>query len=294
MDEERLNSYFEQVSDPVTYDEVHEMRSKASMTGLSLTQRVGKSGRPHTVNEKISTFVEFLEQEEIITTHRPITSLPKYSPTSDKFFRLERMTAKRGRIPSPKNNDSVDALWVWVSEYSETAPTQVPESFSEPIASNISSEESPLGPLILVEEATRPTDTSDRFSGVSTIRAILESRRTVSDTYEDMDDLRDSAGQYYDNYDNLDDINSLEEFERKHEDRALCGLKDTNLDISFEDKRLQEMDDESALGVLSEVGAEFGRKREIVAVYTLELVFNDIKNDLAVTSFGYPLVIWNS
>lgn len=281
VDEIRLNHYFEQISNPVTYDEVSELETKSSITDPSLTHRLRKSGRPFTREEKISTFVEYLEENELVTTHRPFEAFPSHekqegpSPSDeerDSGFRLERMVARRGHVPSPSDDDRMDDLWIWASEYTKTPPSNIPEAFSEPVSSNISEEHeeildppehrekiphsghlNEIGPLILIEESFQPSDKPSRFTGVSTLMALISSRE---------------------------------------EDEKLKKLDDTALDISFNEE--QEFHEKDALSVLTTAGAEFGRKRDIVSLYSVELVYHDEANDFAVTTFGYPIVIWEA
>jgi len=261
VDEPRLDSYFKQISDPVTYDEVSEWKDKISIFNLGVIHKIRKSGRKFTLEEKVSTVVEYIEENDLVSTHRPVKPFP--SEERERRFRLERMVSKRGHVPSPTNDDRMRDLWIWASKYSETPPSKVPEAYSESISSNVpeknkdspSSSQAPkhpIGPLILIEESQKPSNRPSRFSGVSTLSALISSK----------------------------DISE--------------GLDDTALDITFNDKEHENLESKDALNLLSEVGTEFGRQREVVALYSVELVYNDRANDFAVTTFGYPVVIWEA
>ena len=70
VDDKRLDSYFEQIFSPVTYDKVPEWDAEIGLTGPKGGGKQVRSARPFTTPEKIPTLTKHLEDEELVTSGR--------------------------------------------------------------------------------------------------------------------------------------------------------------------------------------------------------------------------------
>src|SRR5215210_128620 len=115
VDERRLDTYFEQISSPVTYDKVPEWNAEIGLTGPKGGGKQARFARPYTMHEKISNLTEYLEDEGLVAYERPGNRDP--IPIADrKLFRIETCRAKRVFIPPDHGQpQEVGALNVWIS-----------------------------------------------------------------------------------------------------------------------------------------------------------------------------------
>jgi hypothetical protein len=119
VDEERLDTYFEQISSPVTYDKVPMWNAEIGMLGPKAGGAQQRFARPYTTHEKISTLTEHLENAGLVGYGRAggddVASEPRV------FFRMETCRAKRVFIP-PNHGQPLEigALTLWISSVSRT------------------------------------------------------------------------------------------------------------------------------------------------------------------------------
>lgn len=191
INESRVESYFEQISDPITYDKVPEWEAKGSITDVGATHRIRQSGREFTREEKISVFIDLLQENELLSTHRPFqTFVHGERKEEQRYFRLEEMTAKRGHVPTPDDDERFSDLWVWASE----SPLSSIEDIQEEVGLSPGTPDSPtsqserrheVAPLILIEETQQPGNKLRCFTGCSTLEILL-SEPTLSETLDGM------------------------------------------------------------------------------------------------------------
>ena len=111
IDQPRLDTYFEQISDPVAYDKVPVWKVVLGLTGLSAETTQSRLGRAYTNHEKLTRLVRYLKDKEQLGTGR--VAHPFHY---DKPFTLESMTARRAHIPIRKESPSFQGLSIWVFE----------------------------------------------------------------------------------------------------------------------------------------------------------------------------------
>jgi hypothetical protein len=96
VDEKRLDTYFEQISSPVTYEKVPEWNAEISITGPKAGGKQARFARPYTTHEKISALTKHLEDKGLVEYERPGA---KKAKDLGRMFRIERCRAKRVFIP---------------------------------------------------------------------------------------------------------------------------------------------------------------------------------------------------
>jgi len=110
IDEKRLNTYFEQISSPVTYDKVPVWKASASLTGPKASVDQSRVSRQYTTHEKATLLLEYLKKNKQLSENRP-----GHWDTSP-MFRLETFQATRFKFntasPKIKNNE---VLKMWIS-----------------------------------------------------------------------------------------------------------------------------------------------------------------------------------
>jgi hypothetical protein len=115
VDEKRLDTYFEQISSPVTYDKVPMWNAEIGLTGPKAGGAQQRFARPFTTHEKISKLTEYLEDKGHVEYGR---SSGKKEGTT---FRIETCQAKRVFIPPDRGQPpDVGALNVWISAVPRT------------------------------------------------------------------------------------------------------------------------------------------------------------------------------
>jgi hypothetical protein len=115
IDEERLNTYFEQISSPVRYDKIPMWNAEISLTGPKAGGAQQRFARPYTTHEKISELTEYLKDEGLVAYGR--------ASTEDNLerFRIETCQAKRVFIPPDHGQPpEVGALKLWISAVPRT------------------------------------------------------------------------------------------------------------------------------------------------------------------------------
>jgi hypothetical protein len=116
VDEKRVNSYFEQISSPVTYDKVPEWSADISITGPKAGGKQLRFARPYTMHEKISKLTEHLEAKGLTVSGRasePEYMFPLRSPKA--VFRHETCHARRIYIATGQSDSSPSTLNLWIS-----------------------------------------------------------------------------------------------------------------------------------------------------------------------------------
>jgi len=99
VDERRLNSYFEQISSPVTYDKVPVWKASLSLTGPNAEGQQARFARSFTQHEKMMKVSEFIKNEG----------------THETFFTVScEMT--RVLVPPKTLNSDFKGLVLWIAE----------------------------------------------------------------------------------------------------------------------------------------------------------------------------------
>lgn len=154
VDEKRLDSYFEQISEPVAYDKVPIWRIALGLTGPQADGTQSRPARPFTRHEKASKLVEYLKKRRLVVPHRP---WDRERWDAESPFRLESMDATRIYIP-PREASQFNGLTVWFSG----APDENPEKPS--------GADDPTGPLYLLQDYQ--VDDEIRATNVSAASAL--------------------------------------------------------------------------------------------------------------------------
>jgi hypothetical protein len=110
VDEERLDTYFEQISAPVTYDKVPEWNAEIGLTGPKGGGKQARFARPYTTHEKVSMLTKYLEEEGLVGYERAYGYVD-----AEEAFRLETFQAKRVFIPTKQRDSSPGGLSLWIS-----------------------------------------------------------------------------------------------------------------------------------------------------------------------------------
>ncbi len=128
IDDRRLTTYFDQISDPVSYDKVPQWKAAIGITGPSAEGIQMRAGRPFTRHEKLTTLVQHLTDKKLLALRRPSYSELNEDPRSiNSVFRLETLAATEVFLPSESDNATTrHGLKMWISEesklYVETPP----------------------------------------------------------------------------------------------------------------------------------------------------------------------------
>jgi hypothetical protein len=112
VDEQRLDTYFEQISSPVTYDKVPTWNAEIGFTGPKAGGAQQRFARPYTTHEKIAKFTEYLEDEGLVGHGRATEDVVQ---DPKELFRLETCLAKRVFIPKEQLDSNRGGLSLWIS-----------------------------------------------------------------------------------------------------------------------------------------------------------------------------------
>ena len=112
VDQPRLDTYFEQISDPVAYDKVPVWKVVLGLTGLSAEKTQSRLGRGYTNHEKLTRLVRYLKDKEQLAAERAA-----HPSNYEKPFTLESMTARRAHIPIREDSPTFQGLDIYYSWY---------------------------------------------------------------------------------------------------------------------------------------------------------------------------------
>jgi hypothetical protein len=113
VDEKRLDSYFEQISSPITYDKIPTWKISLNLTGPTVEGGHERQSRQFTKHEKITTLLKHLEKNGLVDTYRP-SGRERWDTA--QVFRLETCRALRVFIPpKPESSSSFSGLGLWIS-----------------------------------------------------------------------------------------------------------------------------------------------------------------------------------
>jgi hypothetical protein len=131
VDQERLDTYFEQISSPITYDKVPMWNAEISLIGPKAGGAQQRFARPYTTHEKILRLIVYVEDEGLVGYGRAdgqkIGLGGASSEGNEKEFRIETCRAKRVFIPPNHGQPpGVGELKVWISAVPRT-PQDVEE-----------------------------------------------------------------------------------------------------------------------------------------------------------------------
>lgn len=107
-DKARIDSYFEQISDPVKYDKVPVWKVGLKLTGPSAEGSQDRPGRPFTIHEKIDAIVKHLQKEKLLDAEMV------------GAFKLEKRTVTQVFIPiRDEKLGKEGSIRAWISLKSE-------------------------------------------------------------------------------------------------------------------------------------------------------------------------------
>ncbi|HYX71953.1 MAG TPA: hypothetical protein VE732_04225 [Nitrososphaera sp.] len=110
VDQNRLNSYFEQISaSPVAYDKVPVWKAGLSINTLGVEATQNRFARPFTNHEKITQLLDYLETNNLL-----VKLTPKGHWYQDEEFHLVKLNAIKVVIPpKPELAPASDGLTLW-------------------------------------------------------------------------------------------------------------------------------------------------------------------------------------
>jgi len=111
VDERRLESYFEQISSPLHYDQSPNWKFSLNLAGPSVETTLSKQGRQFTRHEKIMALIRHLEKNDLMEIYRPADEERR---RTDKVFRLETCRAIRVHI-APEGETEFPGFGLWIS-----------------------------------------------------------------------------------------------------------------------------------------------------------------------------------
>lgn len=109
-DDQRINSYFEQISGPVAYDKVPVWKAGLSLTGPTAEGSQARPGRPFTMHEKVHKIVNHLRKGDLVDDGRLEDPFSR-----DRPFRIEAMSARKALIRPRTEMPDFRGLSLWVS-----------------------------------------------------------------------------------------------------------------------------------------------------------------------------------
>lgn len=109
VDEIRLNSYFEQISEPIAYDKVPIWKAVIGLTSLKTEATQSRPGRPFTRHEKYLKLISYLENNNLLKKE------PNdfFSEPGPHFVSSNRMVRKI-IIPAKSHTNRISDLNIWV------------------------------------------------------------------------------------------------------------------------------------------------------------------------------------
>lgn len=104
IDYRRIDSYFEQISDPIKYDKVPVWKIGMKLTGPSAEGSQVRPGRSYTIQEKIDAILKHLHEKQLL------------GGKNEGAFNLEKRLATQILIPAKKRGLGKPSLIrVWIS-----------------------------------------------------------------------------------------------------------------------------------------------------------------------------------
>jgi hypothetical protein len=268
VDEERLDTYFEQISSPVTYDKVPMWNAEIGLIGPKAGGTQQRFARPFTVHEKISKLTKYLEDEGLVGYGRAGEQDAKVATEDRKLFRIETCRAKRVFIPPDHGQPpEVGALNVWISAVPLTKAIKEKTVFAP-------------GNLYLLEDDRRRNDQPKvpYMSAYSVVTLMLDQGIGAEDlpTREEYREAIESKGgplpMYFDN---------LEfPFRDAEEPRKKSFFRYFFLD---------------PVQAFAHLGAQIGPERRIRTLYRVRVQFPEYELQLwhryDIATFAYPIFI---
>jgi len=161
VDEERLNSYLEQIGSTSTFRKAPSLKLSLSLSGPKVTAEQATQLRNKNNHEKICELIEYLEGHGHLGQSRPALIHSYNEDVELPDFVLEECEAFRILIPSAEQSDSRSGIIMWVSEW--------------PIERNLKALR-PAGLLCVIQDSTHDdTRHSAGFShsGYTWLQALL-------------------------------------------------------------------------------------------------------------------------
>jgi hypothetical protein len=115
VDTHRLDSYFEQISSPVSYDKVPVWKAGLSITTLGADGTQTRHPRPPTTHEKSTKLTEYLQDKRLVVAHQPTDA----GWTQGKEYHVADLQAIKVFIPpKPELYEAFDGATLWLSSFS--------------------------------------------------------------------------------------------------------------------------------------------------------------------------------
>jgi hypothetical protein len=167
VDEERLNSYFEQISPPVAYDKVPVWRAALKLTGPEADATQARLGRQFTRQEKILALLDYLRTGGLLRNQR-LGDRERWALNARDWeapFVIESIRATRVLIPPHQGTSKFPGLTMWIS------------------VANPQSREDEQGSLYLLESFPKADSSPYTYTSYSALAMLLQ----------DVEELRESV-----------------------------------------------------------------------------------------------------
>jgi hypothetical protein len=117
VDQERLNSYLEQISSTSTYDKVPSLGLGLSRSGPSVRAEQARHVRPKFTHEKIEELIAHLNRNGHLRRDRPCWVCSSEDDLTTPPFVLETCDAVPVLIPATDDGQGAPGVMIWVSEW---------------------------------------------------------------------------------------------------------------------------------------------------------------------------------
>jgi hypothetical protein len=114
LDEQRLDTYFHQISDPISYDKVPVWKVGLSAQGPIAEGQQARLGRPYTAHEKLTIIMEYLRKKNLVFEHQMLDEWTRRQ--DERVFCIDTLSATRILIPTKTYDDmQLSGFGLWVS-----------------------------------------------------------------------------------------------------------------------------------------------------------------------------------
>jgi hypothetical protein len=116
IDERRLNSYLDQIADPVAYDKVPILNVGLKMTGPEAGATQARFGRQRTSHEKVQSLLDYIEKEDLLIDTAAASGADDPRGRRETLFEIQKVRATRIFVPSKSEVEAVPSLTLWFAK----------------------------------------------------------------------------------------------------------------------------------------------------------------------------------
>jgi hypothetical protein len=271
VDEKRLDTYFEQISPPVTYDKVPEWNAEISFTGPKGGGKQARFARPYSRHEKIAKLTKHLEDEGLVGGGRQSFLEPSgEDPGSYRHvFHIETCQATRVSIPTTRLDSTPVNLSLWISFIDRRLLQPMSQEHSDPMTQLNPQLRKPWN-LYLLEDYRGNDESPLGLSTYSSLSLLLGSDELRSEEARSEEArwgprLSDQRPQLFLEFGD-------------HEDEVWAFHRSYSVDPTE---------------AFSQLGAQVGSPRQIRTLYRVRAHFVDLDSDprTNLATIGYPIFI---